>query len=149
MLAEMLLDPMLTQPMAVLLLRLDARALRALGSDLAPSTDEHLALPAGTTARVLTHLAAQASFLGDKSVRHAAWRSRGTAPTVPVPDYAHWSGPTVPTMRIVSATLTHAGVMAPPAGTTSAAYVAKVQRLLAGEDAPDADAAFRPMGWHC
>ncbi|MGX5397157.1 hypothetical protein ACWLMY_35515 [Streptomyces anulatus] len=138
MLADMLPDPMLTQPMAALLLRLDPHALQRLGPDVAPSTDEHLALPAGTTARVLAHLTAQAPFLRDKNLRHAAWRSRGTAPTVAVPDYAHWSGPTVPTMRIVSATLIHAGVMAPPVGTTPVAYVAKVQRLLAGTDDPDA-----------
>ncbi|MFI7019920.1 hypothetical protein [Streptomyces sp. NPDC050164] len=135
LLADLLPTPMLTQPMADLLLRLDPQALRALGPDVAPETDERLRLAAGTTARVLADLAAHRAFSGNRQVRQAAWRASGRAPTVDVPDFRGWSGPTVPTMRVVSANLVHAGVLAAPGGQSGTEYVAGVQRLLA----PDYD----------
>ncbi|KUL53282.1 hypothetical protein ADL30_20510 [Streptomyces sp. NRRL S-1521] len=131
MLADLLAAPMLTQPMADLLLRLDPAALRALGSDVAPGTDQRLGLPPGTTAQVLTDLTAQPAFANDRSLRHAAWRAAGRAPTVAVPDYYGWSGPAVPTMRVVSATLVHAGALQPPPSLTTTEYVTRAQRLLA------------------
>ena len=135
LLADLLPHPMLTQPMADLLLRLDPQALRALAPDVAPETDKRLGLAAGTTARVLVDLAAHRAFSGNRQVRQAAWRAAGSAPTVDVPDFSGWSGPAVPTMRAVSANLVHAGVLAAPEGKSAAEYVAGVQRLLA----PDYD----------
>ncbi|MGI5380606.1 hypothetical protein ACQEV2_41670 [Streptomyces sp. CA-251387] len=131
LLADLLRDPMLTQSMADLLLRLDPQALRALGPDVAPGTDERLGLAAGTTARVLADLAAHRAFDSNRQLRQAAWRASGRAPTVDVPDFGGWSGPTVPTMRVVSANLVHAGVLAAPEGRSAAEYVTGVQRLLA------------------
>ncbi|WP_157869028.1 hypothetical protein [Streptomyces atriruber] len=131
LLEDLLRDPMLTQPMADLLLRLDPRALRALGPDVAPGTDERLGLEAGTTARVLADLAAHSAFTGNRQLRQAAWRASGRAPTVDVPDFKGWSGPTVPTMRIVTANLVHAGVLAAPEGQSAGEYVTGIQRLLA------------------
>ncbi|MGI5461227.1 hypothetical protein ACQEWB_50400 [Streptomyces sp. CA-249302] len=135
LLADLLPDPMLTQPMVDLLLRLDPQALHVLGPDVAPGTDERLGLEAGTTARVLADLAVQRAFSGNRQVRQAAWRASGRAPTVEVPDFRGWSGPTVPTMRVVSANLAHAGVLAAPEGQPDAEYVTGSQRLLA----PDYD----------
>ncbi len=131
LLADLLPDPMLTQPMADLLLRLDPQALRALGPDVAPGTDERLGLAEGTTARVLADLAAHRAFDSNRQLRQAAWRASGSAPTVDVPDFGGWSGPGVPTMRVVSANLVHAGVLAAPEGRSAAEYVTGVQRLLA------------------
>ncbi|MFD7431219.1 hypothetical protein ACFV6Z_29835 [Streptomyces sp. NPDC059818] len=131
LLADLLPDPMLTQPMADLLLRLDPQALHALGPDVAPGTDERLGLAEGTTARVLADLAAHRAFNNSRQLRQAAWRASGSPPTVDVPDFAGWSGPAVPTMRVVSANLVHAGVLAAPEGRSAAEYVAGVQRLLA------------------
>ncbi|MFC7820011.1 hypothetical protein ACFUTR_36010 [Streptomyces sp. NPDC057367] len=135
LLENLLPDPMLTQPMADLLLRLDPQALRALGPDVAPETDERLGLAAGTTARVLADLAAHRAFSGNRQLRQAAWRASGRAPTVDAPDFRSWSGPTVPTMRVVSANLVHAGVLTAPEGQSDAEYVTGIQRLLA----PDYD----------
>ncbi|GAA3913909.1 hypothetical protein GCM10023084_77020 [Streptomyces lacrimifluminis] len=131
LLADLLRDPMLTQPMADLLLRLDPQALHALGPDVAPGTDERLELEAGTTARVLADLAAHRAFSGNRQLRQAAWRASGSPPTVDVPDFGGWSGPAVSVMRVVSANLVHAGVLAAPEGQTAAEYVTGVQCLLA------------------
>ncbi|MET8697158.1 hypothetical protein ABZV65_31985 [Streptomyces bauhiniae] len=48
-----------------------------------------------------------------------------------VPDFGGWTGPMVPTMRVVSANLVHAGLLAAPEGQSAAEYVTGVQRLPA------------------
>lgn len=119
-------DRQATEPMADLLQAIDPRAVSSVyGSDNAAAFDAKLGLPEGTSGAVIRELAAEYGAFYPP-LRRIAIRSTGMIPTTDRPDYEGWSGPMVPTMHGITATLARAGLLPAPDG-----YVNECLRLVA------------------
>ena len=134
-------DSQLTQPMADLLLRLNPRALDSVfGRNIAAELDRDLGLPAGTSSQVLLAFSQHFTPINDDAMRRAIIRSAQVLPTVPLPEYREWNGPSVMAARVISASLVRAG-LAKPKHETAEEYLAGVRSLWtprlaeAGEEA--------------
>lgn len=120
----------LTPAMADLLLGLNPGALDdLLGPDIASEIDAQLGLPPGTSLNVLTSLleGRRRPHLGN--LKRIVSRAAGAFPTVKTPDYATWTGDTVPIFQAITATLVAAGLLEAPARTSAAEFVSEVQAL--------------------
>lgn len=122
-------DHQLTEPMGRLFATVDPSALdKTFGNDVAAELDLKLGLKPGTSGLVLREFASRPDAHYDRSVQRAADRSAEAFPVVALPDYAGWSGFTVPMARAISASLVRAGLAA-PAKLTADEYIAEVREL--------------------
>ena len=110
-LMELARDRQVTREMCQLLQRISPKALsKVYGRDELAESDEALALPPGTSARVIQHV-----YGGDVRDPHdraarLLQRHAGTFNTTAMPDYGGWSGIHIPGMRVAAASFYSAGL---------------------------------------